>query len=330
MKKILKQKKVKHFGFLVAFVIVLGIFVVSENIRNTSKVQAGTINTNNQNSACQGDSGNLEGYIDTDYLGRIYVDNESYETDTGTSVGDFYVNYDKNNDIWSGKGWSDQAGWVDFSYDQMNHIVRFVAPGEEYDTGCADNGTCENWGGWKGQADLSNVHYLSQNGILVGEGQDLHDDTGGQHSSVEDDRVGSGTWHFDHVAFKDPACPEEVHLFINESNSWYKDQCPANLDHAVMQWTSQNVHDCKSTKTSGFWNLTDRPSENLSTNVTVDGTITEDNSPVVFEIECTGDLSGEPVRSYVTASCDGHIPPPPCEGNPDDCKNFISPNIIEA
>lgn len=331
MKKVFKRNTIS-FTLLMVSLIFIGGLVGYKNLQKTQKVQAKE-DQNNQEATCQGDSGNLYGYITTDNVGPIYVDSASYESATGSSVGDFYVNYDKQDKIWSGKGWNDNVGWVDFSYDQMNHLARFVDPGEESDTGCAENGTCDKWGGWNGQADLSGIQYLAQNGVLVGDAEEYQNNTGGESSEAEDDYIGSGVWHFDHVGFKDPACPEEVHLFINEKRSWYSPKCPADLNNAVMQWTSQNVHDCKSTKTAGFWDLKDRDAENTSQNVTVNGTITEDNSPVIFEIECIGDLTGSTVNSYVTASCGTHVPP---NGggdgnggtNPED--NIISPNIIEA
>lgn len=330
MKNILKKKNIWIISTLMIIVVVsYGLKVYSNTITNTAfaaSISKGDGKDGKDGKSCNGTSGNLYGYIDTDNLGRIYLSTESWNDENvgNTTTTNFSVNYDRQMGIWSGRGWAagtnatGAIGWVDFSYDQVNHKVRFVIPGNDY-----DNHILYTWGNWNAIVDLSRVNYSSQNGSFQGLGSDSHQDTGGIFSDLEDDPIGSSTWTFDHVQFQDPACPEHVNLFLNGTSYLHKNKC--DIEKTLIQWTTENVTNC--TATAGLWTLnTSRPTQNTGTSVHANASITEANTPVIFKLTCTGLSDNQPVVGTAIASC-GTLPP--CEG--DNCPfNTISPVLIEA
>ena len=277
---------------------------------------------------CEGSSGNLEGYIETEYLGKIYVSKASWDADHPSNPADvdFYVSYDTERKIWSGRGWNEKAGWVNFDYDQQGRKARFVAPGEEYDrTHDSDPNNDEpvEWGNWQGVADLSEVRYSVQDGRFVGYAYDVDEHTG---EGDEDEPVGSGDWNFEKVKLIKPNCPEQLNLLINHKSHYHTSKCPIKAGELTIQWTSKGVHDCKST--AGPWDLIARPAENTGRNVHNTADI---DRRARFEMKCVGDYTGANVVKTAIASCgEGEPPCPdckPCTG--PDCP-LIVPKIIEA
>ena len=275
--------------------------------------------------SCSGASGNLYGYIDTENLGPVYLSTESWNDLNGTNTTvNFSVNYDRQMGIWSGRGWAagtsatGAIGWVDFSYNQINDEVRFVAPGNDY-----DNNIVDTWGNWTGVVDLSGVVYSNQNGSFQGTGLDSHVDTGGVGSETDDDYVGSGEWTFEQVQFQDPACPQNVNLFLEGTSRLHRSTC--DINNILIQWTTENVTNC--TATAGLWTLnTPRLDQNTGTTTYANNPVTDANTPVMFKLQCTGAFDNQPVEGIAIASC-GVLPT--CEG--ENCPfNIISPVIIEA
>ena len=277
--------------------------------------------------SCEGESGNLNGYILTNNLGEIYVSKKSWDDAHPGDLADtdFYVHYDVDHNRWSGRGLNKDVGWVDFDYDQRGRKARFVAPGEEYDRlhdNDSNNDEPVEWGNWKGVADLSSVNYDTQSGSFVGVGKDEDSHTG---EGDDDEVVGSGDWNFDKVKLIKPNCPEDIGLFFNVNGTlkerYHKETCPIQENDLIIQWVSEGVKDCKSI--AGPWELITRPTENTGT--TVRNTSDIDGS-ARFKLSCTGEYSGTQVTRTIKASC-GEVSPPPCEG--DDCP-IIAPKLIEA
>ena len=282
--------------------------------------------------SCTGNSGNLEGYILTQLTedeenSRIYLSKASWDAahPSDPADTDFYVSYDTEREIWSGRGWNKKVGWVDFNYDQQGRKARFVAPGEEYDR-LHDNDSSNDepveWGNWRGVADLSGVRYDVQQGRFVGEAGDVDSQTG---EGDEDEPVGSGEWKFDHVSLIKPECPEQINLLINRRSNYHQKDCPIKEGALTIQWTSEGVHNCKSI--AGPWDLIARPTENTGTNV---HNTSEIDGSASFKMKCVGDYTGTDVIKTAKASCGESTntnDDEECEG--DDCP-IIAPKLIEA
>jgi len=278
--------------------------------------------------SCTGTSGNLEGYITTDNVGPIYLSKESWNNDNPSKPSnvDFYVNYDTERKMWSGRGWNEEVGWVNFDYDQQNKLARFIAPGKEYDrTHDSDPNNDEpvEWGNWRGIADLSSVYYSVQDGHFMGNARDIDSSTGEGDS---DEPVGSGNWSFENVSLVKPDCPEQINLLVNLKSRYHQKECPIKEKSLIIQWTSEGVHDCKSI--AGPWELISRPIQNTGRNVHNTSDI---EARANFTIQCTGDYTGANVVKTATASCgengDGGEGDEPCTG--PDCP-LIVPKLIEA
>ncbi len=333
-----RLKKYQRYIFATAiFASLVGLhYVFLVKPRLISHVEAKESGNQNQKK-CEGSSGNITGYIDTENLGPVYLDEKSYEDATGhVAPKSFYVEVDTTdpgNLKWSGAGYhydpaaDESVGFVNFSYDPIHHKVRFVEPGKEYDEADGDCSThsCDKWGGWSGIVDLSAVKYDKDTNTLVGEGIDSHY-TGGDDDDDRDDRVGSGKWTFEHVSFQDPACPQKVHLYINHQSSLYLGECPAKLDNAVLQWTSENVHGCKSLGASEYWVNGERPEQNVGTDVTATGELDESDSPLRFTLRCIGDFDDSVVEDSVYVSCGKNTP----NGGGENDTTKVKPIIIES
>ena len=288
---------------------------------------------------CVGESGNLEGYIQTQNLGKIYVSKTSWDADhSGNPAStNFYVFYDRERNRWSGRGLNEDVGWVDFDYDQQGRKARFVAPEEEYERlhdSDPNNDEPVEWGNWRGVVDLSDVEYDVQHARFVGDVVEKDDHTG---EGDQDEAVGSGKWDFSHLKLIKSSCPEQVNLFFkvdgSPESSYYKDTCPISAGDLTLQWTSEGVHDCESI--AGPWDLISRPDRNTGTDVHNTSDI---DGEVYFKLKCIGDYTDSEIIGTAKASCG----PIPCEGddcNPDnggggnstnDGSSIISPKFIEA
>ncbi len=319
--KLLRTIRISRAQVLVsAFALVLGFSVAPYFFHPVSA-----------EDTCKGTAGgNLQGYIDTENVGKIYVSKESWDEDhpDDPADADFYVSYDTERGTWSGKAWNEKIGWVNFSYDEQNHLARFMAPGEEYDRlhdNDPNNDEPVEWGNWKAVVDLSNVRYSVQDGRFVGTAEEYDDNTG---EGDEDDAVGSGTWIFDNLVLRKPDCPEQINLLLNERSVYEKAECPIDEKEIIIQWTSEGVHDCKSVE--GPWVHKERPSEYTGREVrnteAIDGSAR-------FTIRCVGDYTNTEVQKSATAKCgkaaeeENETNGTVCEGT--DCP-IIAPKIIEA
>lgn len=280
-------------------------------------------------NGCTGVSGNLEGYINTENIGPIYVSKASWDAEHRSNPADvdFYVSYDTKRNLWSGRGWNEEVGWVDFDYDQQGRKVRFVAPGEEYDRlhdSDPNNDEPVEWGNWRGVADLSSVNYNVQTSQFEGVGNEDDASTG---EGDRDERIGSGEWTFDNVVLIKPDCPERLNLLFRVNgtlkSSYHKDTCPIKEDSLILQWTSEGVKDCKSI--AGPWDLVRRDSQNTGTRVHNTSPI-EEGDRAIFKLQCKGSYTGADIVRSVVASCGEECNGPEC----DPENGLIVPKIIEA
>lgn len=250
--------------------------------------------------------GNLLGFALTDNLDRIYMSTESWNLANPSDVTtvDFYVDYDRQTGLWSGRGWNEIVGWVDFGYDIIEKEARFEAPGDAYDSGS------DEWGNWSGVIALDEnmeingtsirpVRYSAQTGSFNGLGIDAQL-TGGENDPDEDDYVGAGIVDFSNVSFVESDCDEYVDMFLNDVPVLHSSTCP--LAAPTIKWTSQNVANC--TTAEGLWASSgSKVSQYTSSNEKASGPITDVNSPVIFRLRCIGQQSGAEVYGVAVASC---------------------------
>jgi|AntAceMinimDraft_6_1070360.scaffolds.fasta_scaffold04620_5 hypothetical protein len=254
--------------------------------------------------------GTLLGYALTENLGPIYLSTESWNQANAsepTNVS-FFVDYDKQNGLWSGRGWNETVGWVDFSYDTIGKKARFEEPGKSHDNGNDD------WGNWPGVIDLgitqqiqsgdgniliTPVKYSPNTGGFNGLGLDSSL-TGGGDNPVDDDYVGAGIVDFSNVQFVKSDCQEYVDLFLDDVSILHNDVCP--LPAPLIKWNSQGVSNCQTV--DGLWsNPGGRANKNLLDNESASASITDVNSPVLFRLKCIGQQSGADVFGVAVASC---------------------------
>src|SRR5690606_10976821 len=87
--------------------------------------------------------GNIYGYLTTETIGNIYLSTESWnDNETAQTSVEFYVSYDRQLNRWSGRGWNENAGWVDFGQMNPNNTLNQTA---EFATVKADPINYGNW-----------------------------------------------------------------------------------------------------------------------------------------------------------------------------------------
>lgn len=310
MKKILIKKNIFAVTALAAITFILSssyLFLGYKEKSATPYVEAAICDT----------TGNLDGWIDTENLGPVFINTQSWnaENPSNTSSVNFGVEYNRQTGNWSGRGWNSLVGWVDFSYDQVNKIAQFVIP-------ASNPGT---WGNWKGEIILSAVSYSPQSGSFSGVGIDQHLDTGGVDDLITDDYIGSGEWTFDNLSFTGSTCPENVNLFLNGTPFLHNEACPILKNDINIQWTSENVVDGSCTAV-GDWNIT--TSQNQYTGVAIHPN-TDINQTELFKLECIGEYSGSLVEGVAIASC-GTALPAGCDAAEDCPLEIIKPVPIEV
>ena len=291
----------------------MGIFLPQLVFLRSSVAEAG--------SCTQTNTGNLRGYVETENLGRVYLSKESWDQDNPSRPAEvnFYVNYDPERNEWSGRGWNEAVGWVDFNYNQQEKKARFEAPGEEYDRlhdHDPNNDEPVEWGNWSGVIDLSGVSYSVQDGTFAGEGVDVDTNTG---EGDEDEPVGSGKWTFAQVSYTPSTCPERVNLLINLKSVYHKSTCPIADGELTIQWTSENVEQCEAV--AGPWTLGPVDPENTGTKVHNNAEISD---KAIFTIRCKGTYSGVDITRSAVASCGSS------QTNGGGDQGLITPVIIET
>ncbi len=241
-------------------------------------------------------SGNLAGHAVTDNLGNIYMSTEAWNAafPSDTTTIKFSVEFDRETGYFSGRGWNEDAGWVNFSYDITGREALFEVPPTDP----------EDWGNWNGLIDLSNVTYSTSSGSFVGLGSNA-EYTGGDDD--DDDLIGAGDIDFSTVTFKDAddLCPESVNLFLNNRTILQQTSC--DISAPTIAWTTEGITTGTCEIVEGLWgsgqSSGDSITDNNTTGETASGAITTANSPVSFRIKCTGDTSGDDVYGTAIAKC---------------------------
>lgn len=244
--------------------------------------------------------GNIYGYLTTETLGNIYLSTESWNDNEAaqTSV-EFYVSYDRQLNRWSGRGWNELAGWVDFGQMNPDNTLNQTA---EFANVKADRlaGTF-HYGNWNELiTGLGNVRYDENAGQFLGTALNEKITINGGNTNI-DDLVGAGEIEFQNVEYQTEitGCDETVNLFLNGVSTLYKTTCP--IAAPKITWTSEAVIDCETD--AGLWqNPGSRNPEN-TIGETASGAITTANSPELFRIRCMGEGSGSIVYGSAIASC---------------------------
>lgn len=273
--------------------------------------------------------GNLSGYATTDNIGKIYMSTQSWNDDASveghaTSTYSFYVNYDRNNQLWSGRGWNAYVGWVDFGETDPSNSTSRQAEMESI------SNDPDAWGGWNPIIDLSGVSYTTDPGGFVGFG------TNGEYTidgggSGDDDLVGAGNVDFSNVILDDQPCDERVDLTLNNVNTLYRQNC--DISAPTIRWTTTGIVSGSCESHAGPWlgGLgVSKPDENLAGDVTaVD--ITSTNSPEAYVLKCTGSGSGANVFGEAYASCGTSDPSDPSDSDPiDPTTGIVIPEFKEV
>lgn len=308
MKNLTKKITSGLFSFTVASSMLVGAFAVSPNSAQ-AECTSGSL------------PGSLQGYIlATNIKGPIYISSESWNQDLATphhnqtdSPVDFYVNYDRNTNLWSGRGWHEELGWINFDHDIAGKkaIVESVASNPS------------KWGNWDGLIRLNRVQYSTQVGRFVGMG-DGSDYTGG--GGEKDIMVGMGDLDFSNVSFNpNSVCNESVSLFLNDTPTLYRSVCSDSFVPRI-KWTSENVEsNCQTAE--GFWNNPASPRLNENTagepaSRGLDGG--NEFQQKVFRLKCKGLQSGADVYGAAVMRCG---PIPVCDPADTDCVDI--PTIDE-
>jgi len=277
------------------------------------------LSTPKSQAACSGGDeiqlGKLDGTItitdlDGDYYDDIYVSDESWNEafPSDTTSENFEIVF--RDSVFSGKGWSEDFGWVDFSYGTS-------------DTGLFTNVNTysDDWGGWTGNIeDLDTIQFKTSDGTWAGQAvaQNLTLNDLGQDvyvGVVIDFDITAGNLAF--LSIDDDDCPEYVDLFINGAKNLNRATCP--ISAPSIKWTSQNIDsaiDC--TASGALWNsgasgFPNKSETNTSGETAGDGIDTTASSgylatPQTITLTCTGD-SGNKVVGTAVVSC-GNTPTP--------------------
>lgn len=269
----------------------------------------------NAHAQCVGGSlpGSLGGYIlATNISGPIYISSEVWNQEHPTSPIDFYVNYDRNTNLWSGRGWHEELGWINFDHDVANHkaIVDSVKTNPSL------------WGNWDGVIDLSQVHYSNQVARFIGVGTGSSYTGGGNEKDI---MVGLGDLDFSNVSFNpNNPCGEFINLFLNDTPTLYRTTCP--IATPTIKWTSQNVENCYPAE--GYWNQptqrrleNNRHGEKALQGITDSGDSFQEK---VFRLKCTGKSSKADVYGAAVMRC-GPLPE-----NVIPLNEFIKPTYREV
>lgn len=264
-----------------------------------------SFDTHEVNAQCGpgGSEGNLSGYATTSNgFGPIYMSDESWEAATGGTSGvDFGVSYDRTTGLWNGRGWNEYIGWVDFGGEDSSNTINKTATFEEI----ADNRAA--WGNWDPiiyldeenlpHGNIPGVTYASDPGGFEGYGfNGEYTTVGGDDSN--DVLVGAGTVDFSNVVLFNVACTEFVDVTINNASRFYQETC--NIDNPLIRWRTTNIipGTCSVVDNTGLWSGT-KSNNGQETG----GDITDTNSPVTLELECTGSISGDPVIGRAIGVC---------------------------
>ena len=276
-------------------------------------------------------SGNLYGVIDTEMVGPIYVSTESWNDDPAnaadqTSV-NFFVNYDRSTRLWSGRGWNETFGWVDFGYTNPSNTPDEIFEFEHIkdDNNPSNPEQYEDWGGLTHEVDVSGISYTTNTGAFSG--STYH---GGYTAgaSGDDEIVGGGDITFNNLQYiENTNCNESVDITLNGANILYRQTCP--IPEPTIRWVTQDIVSGSCVTDSGLWNTppTSRADNNPS-GEQASGDITSANTPVTFRLKCEGSDTRADVFGTAVASC-GPTGGPGGGGPIDPTTGLVIPNYIE-
>mgnify|MGYP000194205804 FL=1 len=266
--------------------------VIAFLIQQNPQMLSTNINSVTAESCAADSSGNLFGVITSDKIPEpIYVSLDTWNADPlglGNSLSntDFNVNYDRNLGLWSGRGWNESVGWIDFDTFSIKKQARV----EDVVVNPAA------WGYWDGIIDLKGVSYSTQVGTFTGSGES-YDYTGDPFDPLEDVYVGLGQLSFSGLTYVVSGCIESVNLYLNDTPSLYRTNCPIGIP--TIKWTSENVSNC--TTDVGPWKTTGiKAIENIVGEPALAGL---SSGSQILKLKCTGIDSNKPVYGTAIMSC---------------------------
>jgi len=255
-------------------------------------------------------TGNLTGYIIATNLPEdgqnIYVNSltDPWEPDHGYSVS--YVTTENGGGYFTGRGWNETLGWIDFDY----------GTDDEADALSPDGNFA--WGGYTGTIEgLQTVVYSTNTGSFsAGEAKDTEYVSGQSQGDVQ---VGMGLLDFSNVSRAntpsdaDGPCAETIDVLVNGRSSANIGACGQT---ATVSWNSKNVSNCQ-TAGNAPWNSPG--SRGTSSSGENSGLITSGNSGSFFRIQCEGDNTNDIIVGSAQVRCgvDDTCPGPNCPDNAD-------------
>lgn len=250
--------------------------------------------------------GNLIGYAIASNLpsdsNKIYM---SSTDDEWTSGEDYAVQYNRELAFFSGRGWNEELGWIDFDFGTEDQADA-VSPDGSF-----------AWGGYDGNiVGLKTITYSNNNGSFsAGSAYDTEYVSGQSDGDVQ---VGMGELDFSNVLFDTSEtipeeCREKVDVFVNGRSTADIGICNQT---ATIAWNSNQVSNCQTTG-SAPWGSTGSKADSGSE---TSGTISSGDSPAYFRLECTGDITGNMITGVAKATC-GNIDCPECT-SVEDNNNF--------
>ena len=285
--------------YLITLMLIVAFVVPAFLFTTTQTTQASCTGTSVQVGKLQGTIAITS--VDGEYYGDVYVSDETWNTEfpTNSTNENFEVVY--KDDVFSGKGWSENFGWLDFTYGSSDQ-AKFIS--------VADS---DDWGEWDGVVDgLGNIT-LGTNDTWSGQAYSA-DYTGADGDDETDVLVGV-VLNFDFQASEDLTfddsgdCVERVDLFLDNARDLRRVDCP--ISTPTIRWSTENVSSCEAS--GDLWSSTGSKADNNSTGEAAAGSITESGTyatPQVITLTCIGDGSGNEVIGRAVAQC-GETPTPP-------------------
>ncbi|MGB0925145.1 MAG: hypothetical protein ACPGTS_00365 [Minisyncoccia bacterium] len=306
---------------LAAFSMVFVFFVYPEDI-NTANAQL-----------CGTPGSDLMGYIivtnPVDGSDKIYISTDSWNNDPVNSANQtseiFSVEFDTTTNEWSGQGWMDNIGWIDFGTPNTT---------DEATIRDMDNDPMA-WGNANPIIDLGSVSYNNTTDVFVGVGENYG--FTGVNDDQYDDEIGLGDLNFDNVSFGVTPCNPSVNVLISGASS----QC--STGNADVIWNTRDVNSCETfgggwaNPTSGTALTTAAPGVNTTeSNATINMAANISGSGELVAITCLSDENGSSVIGQAYLNCTNPIDPndpsdpnDPCDSEKEPCKPIIK-DIIEA
>lgn len=268
----------------------------------------------------------LDGYIEVEKpvggVDRIYVSTQSWNENnpSQTISQNFQISFDTTAtaaDPWSGRGWMDNIGWINFGPGQIARIE-----------------SIENdpllWGNVNSRIDLGAVQHDGSAGFT---GDGIHTGlTGGGTNVIVDDHVGLGRLDFRNVHLIESDCTPVIDINITGTSA----TCPSGS--GTISWRGQHVTDCR---VGDGWNNDFTPGTSLGTDTYNSATVELDSTGTQnVTIVCTSTVDGSVVTGQASFSCTdetttgpggggGTTPAGECNSTTENC-NKVTPIYIES